>query len=72
MKKIITLLVVGGLAVPAFACPNMEHEAATPQTAKKDQPKADQKKDQPAPQKDTAKSDSKDAAKKTPDKVSSK
>ncbi|MFT3699411.1 MAG: hypothetical protein QM831_40055 [Kofleriaceae bacterium] len=72
MKKIITLLVVGGLAVPAFACPGMEHEQASPQTAKKDDKAAPEKKEQP--KQDTgAKKTTTDAQKtKTPDKVSSK
>lgn len=77
MKKLATVLALSFLSVPAFACPNMDHDNAAPKTAdKKDAPK---KADAPKPdakqdttkQSDAAKKDQKDTTKK-PDKVSSK
>ncbi len=77
MKKLAALLVLS-FAVPAFACPNMDHDQTeAPKTADKakEQPKAkDQPKATPAKDtKDTAKSkDAKPADKKPGDKVSLK
>ncbi len=76
MKKLAALLVLS-FAVPAFACPNMDHDQTeAPKTAEKDKAKEQPKaKDQPkaAPSKDTAKSkDAKPADKKPGDKVSLK
>ena len=79
MKKLATVIALSFLSVPAFACPNMEHDDANaaPKTAdKKDAPK---KEEAPKPdtkqdagkQTDAAKKDQKDTTKK-PDKVSSK
>jgi len=77
MKKLATLLALSFLSVPAFACPNMEHDNAnqTPKTAdKKDAPKKEEA-PKPDAKHDTAKQadkkDQKDTTKK-PDKVSSK
>ena len=79
MKKLALIFAAtAGLAAPAFACPNSDHDNAPQATAKKDDatPKVDAKKKDAAPKADTAKAapaakDSKDTQKK-PDKVSSK
>lgn len=77
MKK-LAILISLAVSATAFACPNMDHDAAQTTTAKAD--KTDQKKAatpaKEAPKTDTAKAttpakDSKDSQKK-PDKVSSK
>lgn len=75
MKKLATVLVLSFLSVPAFACPNMDHDNQAPKTAdKKDAPKKEEA-PKPATKQDTSKQadkkDQKDTTKK-PDKVSSK
>ncbi|MEO8554281.1 MAG: hypothetical protein ABI678_30100 [Kofleriaceae bacterium] len=76
MKKLAIILSLA-LSATAFACPNMDHDAAKTTTAKSDKP-ADQKKTatpaKEAPKADTAKAaPAKDATTPTkPDKVSSK
>jgi hypothetical protein len=77
MKKLAIILSLA-LSATAFACPNMDHDAAKTTTAKSDKP-ADQKKaatpaTKEAPKTDTAKAaPAKDAtSQKKPDKVSSK
>ncbi len=69
--KLVAIAVSLGLAAPAFACPNMDHDQATPKTAEKkeqpksapkakEQPKQDApKQDQQKPATDTAKKDKK-------------
>jgi len=77
--KLVAIAVSLGLAAPAFACPNMDHDEAPKTVEKKqektdtakakEQPKQDQKKDtkdQQKPASDTAKKDKKG------DKVSSR
>jgi hypothetical protein len=75
MKKLAILLSLA-VSATAFACPNMDHDAAQTTTAKSDKPA--EKKATPAkeaPKTDSAKAapakDAKDTQKK-PDKVSSK
>ena len=61
MKKLVTILTLSLLSIPAFACPNMDHDNDAPKTAdQKDAPKKEE-----APKPDTAKKT--DA--KAPDKV---
>jgi len=77
MKQLATVIALSLLSVPAFACPNMDHDNQAPKTAdKKDAPK---KEEAPKPEQkpaadqktDAAKKDQKDTTKK-PDKVSAK
>ena len=75
MKK-LAIIISLAMSTAAFACPNMDHDAAQTTTAKADKKATPAKETKEAPKTDTAKAttpakDSKDSQKK-PDKVSSK
>lgn len=79
MKIAVALITSLALVAPALACPNMDHDdAAAPKTAEKDKKPAEKKQEAPKADKDqkpadTAKAkDTKEAPKKTGDKVSLK